>query len=317
LDWLTACGPAELLEQVKAWAIGRFGSEFSDQGGFKFYGRSMRWAGGPIILTDHLSADSICVEIQGGSLVSMEADERVEIVRELLELGLHFTRLDVAVDHMGNFHGFIQRVRESAEAGELCGARCWAPIKEFSGRDRLVSEGVTFGKRGSDGSGRFVCLYDKGLESGTLSAGCWVRWETRFAADLAHDVAVRLARADSWVHVAASVAFGAVDFRVVNGRHKVAERCRVAWWADHTAMVEMVRVKAAAAVPTLEGFKRWMRTSVAPRVLRLAADTGQRVSEVWREMIVGAEPSRLLSLVDVEYAKVRGCWNPREVLSVA
>lgn len=87
------------------------------------------------------------------------------------------TRLDVAIDFYGGVESLLSDVQESCKNGNLCRVKSWSPVVTYSYDEVKTGETVYLGSRKSE---RFVRVYDKGLETKTLSPGCWVRWEAVF-----------------------------------------------------------------------------------------------------------------------------------------
>lgn len=312
LDWMRATFPESRLDEVTEWACRRFGNDFEDQMGFGWYSCSRRWPGGLAVgYGQKGNGATCCVELTGSVLGRFTAMDRVEMVRELLELGAKFTRLDVAIDQKGEVVRLVELVGTACFRGKLCGARTWRPDVSFGPGGECTGQTIYIGKRGKEGSGRYVRCYDKGLESGESPANTHHRWEAEFSAEVAHQVAVGLSRADDPAHFCAQVALGAVTFKDGESRRSWSERPDCHWWAQFKAGVRGVRFTAEKRLATLAGRVAWLKSAAARQVAAMAQITGSSMSLVWREIIgqgfTSAEMARTLKTAGVvEYAISKG-----------
>ena len=313
-DWIRFTGPASMEAVIMRWASVRFGEEHTDQGGFSFYQRRRTWAGGAKVCTEHNSGDSVMVELGGDTLQLVAVDDRIQIIRELVALGLKCTRLDIAADIRSRNVGLCQAVLDACIEGHLTGAKTWKPFIEYGARGQIEVFGVSIGKRGSDGSGRYVRFYDKGLETGEAPMGRWERFEAEFCDDVANQLARALAVSENWREAAVSMLLGSVDFRVGSHRRARAERPRAEWWAAFLRGVEGMRVNRARRLASLATRARWFRTQVLLPLKGMAVASGKTVEEVFEHLTHGARIAAeavdraALSVPAVQYAQL--CAKP-------
>lgn len=283
-DWIRFTGKLDDQELVERWAANRFGAEFTDQHGFSFYERCRTYKGGAKVLTDHDSGNSVMVELSGDALELHTPEDRLQLVRELVGLGLKATRLDIAIDTTGKDVGLIEAVTAACQRGELCGARSWKPITEYNHRGEVDSFGVNLGRRGNDGSGRYVRIYDKGLETGESKQGRWVRWEAEFTGSVAAQVAAELHWTDRPLEVMTGHALGAVDFRGGEHHQSLSRRPRASWWTVFKGGREGLRFTKVRRLSNLRGRVTWLKESVGLALAGMAHATGQEVMDVCREL---------------------------------
>jgi hypothetical protein len=311
IDWLRMIGPVGDRDEVVGMLDEVHGDREESTGRFGFTDRGVRWASGASV---HWKDDAephqknCMLELSGKVCAALDPDEIMLMVNRLAERGWHCTRIDVAVDFITCGWSVVDEVRHSCEMLQLCGARCWQAHRQFGAKNRLIGNGMSLGSRGSGGSGRYVRVYDKGLEQGNNQIGQWERWEVEFTHACANDVAVRLASAmregADWRDNAWSIAFGSVDFRVENGRRELARRARVTWFAKLVDGVDLVRVVAKREAARLANFGGWVGRSVMPTIRQIAARSGQAWADVITEL-VGAG-----SLVNGDDRRVRPCvWE--------
>jgi hypothetical protein len=251
---------------------------------------------------EHTAAKSeaYCMVQFPGQFFAIHGQEACfEQLQYLHSLGFRCTRVDVACD-LWPHAGMIDKARAAFRRRELCHA------KNHTTKDKQGSgegmKGITsyFGERGRAGSGRLVCIYDKGLQTGKMDQGEWERWETRFSGSCACEVGFDLARCksfDDMIAVAKHYAFGAVDFRqVVPGETSLKRRPRAKWWADFLGTNESLpMVKEPRMPPELERTIAWIKRSVAPTLVQASLGLGITDAEVWSSIIEPELKDKILS----------------------
>jgi hypothetical protein len=310
LDWIRVTASAGLFEQVREWVCGRFGEPVEgEHRGMYFYRCRQDFGLGARLLWGHASASSLCVELPGSVLASFDGEDRVAMLRELLELGCVPTRLDGAVDVVRPGVDLVERIAAACEAGCLCGARRWKPDHEFDAVGAASQLMVRIGRRGNEGSGRYVRAYDKGLEQGR-ERNQWQRLEAEFADSVAEQVGHALVHAGAgWVRTLAAMVAGSFDLRVGDRSQRVAARTRVVWWAEFVAGLDAVCVRAVRVLSTAAGKLRHLREAVAPTLVALCRENGGGALAVFRAVCRGVSRRA----VD---RQVRG-GRAREVLELA
>ncbi len=286
LDWVRACGPDGLIHSVREFLVSRFG-EPEARDGLYFCKAGEVYPGGVKLLYDHPSG--VCVvEASGSALAPMTAKERVEFVQALKRLGLHGTRIDLAGDFVDQGLVLYDSALASCKADELCGARVFNSVEsrtvdEWKGRTLYI------GLRGGNGSGRFVRIYDKGLETQTGEVGEWERYEVEFTDQPARMAFALLADAPDWAECHKSLMLGAVEFRVATGDAHRSRRPLVAWWAAMVQAVETVRHAAARPLAEFKRWKKWAAKCVIPTLDSMC----RKMNIGFEELLVHlAEPSR-------------------------
>jgi DNA relaxase NicK len=189
-------------------------------------------------------------------------------------------RIDIRLDFKGQYIGLIDLIHQSCEQKELCRCRRWLPLIPRTADGNITGKTIQLGKRGKEGSGRFVRAYDKGLETGEAAIGEWERWETEFADDAANQVCMQLVESDDWKHTAAKLVLAAVEFRVHNGSRSLKRRALSDWWAKFTESIKPVLVKIKHTPSTIDSYGSWLRKSVMPAIHTMAHHSGQTVMQV-------------------------------------
>lgn len=286
VDWVNLTGSTVAVEGVRRLLQEAFGGVVEVQKGFHFYGEAETFKGGAILLTDHLSGDSCMVQLSGDVCELLGSDLVLRLVGDLRSLGMEASRFDVCVDHRaaeGERVDLVEGVTALCKRGCLVGAKRFKPHEEFQGDGECVNLGLEIGKRGSYGSGRYVRVYDKGLESGEGPRGSWQRWETEFHGDCADSVAcalVHAARCGDWRREALGMAYGSVDFREGDRHQTVSRRPRVAAWAAVLAGLAVVRIKRAARRTSGAALKRACARAVGGTAFALSKILNKPLEEV-------------------------------------
>jgi len=222
--------------------------------------------------------DHSVVDLPGAAMSEISMSDAVDLLGDLLRLGFKATRLDIAVD-LYCAPSLIEKVTQSCMNGELCRAKKFRPQHVQSGKD-VTGYGCNIGDRGKMGSGRYLRVYDKGLETKEREQGHWVRWEAELSSEPANEACKALALNDDAVAVGIAHAFGVCDFRENTGSQHIDRRPRCKWFQDLLKQVEPERVVQSRTKSTVHSFKRWMQTAVLPKLETLSAATGNRMDQL-------------------------------------
>jgi DNA relaxase NicK len=230
------------------------------------------------------------VDIQGARLKLLPGHKRVEWLRLLLGAGLSPTRIDGALDFVGQGVMLHQHATKSCIDRELCLLRTWGPDDKYTAHGVPKRLHLRLGDRESAVCAR---IYDKGLEQGCALPGHWERLEVEWKEDRAGQVATTLVSAgDRWPDVLASLIFGALDFRERNGRSELARRPQVKWWADLVQGQETIGVRPEEVDKSFEKWRDWLRVAAGPRILELAEAVGEPVGKLCERLLEGVEPGQ-------------------------
>lgn len=297
IDYATLSMERRHLAAVLGWAESRFGSPQSGKGLFRLRA-SQRFTDGRCVVAydppGEEAAEHIVLSITGSGCKHLGDEELILSIDEMRkQAGAHMTRLDIAVDHLNSsFPLTIYDLRTKCKhSGELCGAKVGDYREKFStGKGASRGETLNIGTRGRDGSGRSVCVYDKGLESGTESTpGVWVRWETRFA-DTCAEKAIEAYSVAQTICEKMNIAYDAVEFREVTGRTERTRRPLSKWWVDLKGGVSDSNVirrtrKDSDAAKLLN----WLDKGVAPILHHIKKETGLEWSDIFSLMGIGKD----------------------------
>lgn len=243
------------------------------------YQASMRYAGGAALwfdkdgqYRDAIHGGKFTLEVPGGALEVLPHEKLVELLLTSSSLGGCCIRLDAALDD-------VARRVVPGDVVDLFRRGCMSGFRKMGTRQDERIGGVTlrdecsFGTRGSAGSGKYLRVYDKWLES--LGENKAVRWEMEFSGERAGDgflVLVEAARRTktslgsyaSLSRAVASLVTGNVDF--VDRGHAVdarVSRCqRVPFWSAICAAAGRCTLAAKVAKSTMTGKMDWVKFGV-------------------------------------------------------
>lgn len=288
LHWLRVTFPAAQLGQVQRWCDGALGDESQELlNGMGWYRRGREYRGGVRLAWEQRGdGDTIVLEVPGAFLELLDLEEQRALCWELHEMGAKCTRVDVKADLVGDQVTLVHHTWAACKRGELTCAKRWAPRVEFDSRGSVRRHELTMGARGGNGSGRYVRVYDKGLERGEAPDERH-RFEVEFTSDAAHQVfatASAVGRGQgvqAFERVLWERLLGAVSFTIGDRARSIRERTIAPWWSQLCGLVETVRTvarrvaRSVADAPTqLLNRARWLSQSAFQHLRAIASEMG-------------------------------------------
>ena len=272
--------------------------------GVHFYQYRRQWCTGAMVCWSdpgQQNAETCLVSLPGEALKWMSREKTVEVVEELGELGLRPRRVDLAVDSKLAGED-IQRVRlayleqavQAVNRGCLVGARRVGVVRSRDGDGAPAGLTLYLGTRGKDGPGRFVRFYDKGLEQESGIPGWWLRWECEFTKSCAEKalaaMCVSYRTGDDSAMM--GLALGAMDFREVTGRARLAQRPRLAFWSEFIGDNRVVMVRnEERGTGDYDAKVQWYRRCVLPGARALGEAFGMSGAEFLAAIEQGVKTS--------------------------
>ena len=298
IDWFRVVIPQQHTGEVSTKFDDLFGPHESTPGRFGL--RSGRlWPGGAYLAVDVPRegmgmAPHAVVELSGSTLAPLAHADKLGLMIFLLSVeGARSTRLDIAIDYHGKDIPLIAGLTVACEQGELTGAKRFEPVTGYKvvlGTPTVVKHMLTIGTRGKNGSGRYVRIYDKGLETGEQPQGSWIRWELELSKDLAQAAAVAILESDDSCYVMEEYALGACDFRQANGKRK-RDRPRCAWWQLVLNKRQPRRDTMPRRKPDADRYANWLKTAALPAVYAYADALGLTVPDFIDTVTGGVTPN--------------------------
>ncbi|MEN1705009.1 MAG: replication initiation factor domain-containing protein [Planctomycetota bacterium] len=307
IDGLRMSGPGSIEFEVFAWMVEQFGDEHREAAGGHGYSGSIKWSCGATLYLGHTGTRAagesddaprgLAIEINGTTFAEYAGGERVNMLEELLQLGMKTTRLDIAVDVVNQGMELVENAEASCRSREMVRFRRWAPVYDFN-LDEKQGHTVYLGKRGDKGSGFFTRVYDKGLEQThakrcgvTFEQGYWERWEVELTGDVGVQASWKLVQAREWHKAAASIAIGKHQFREATGRRELDRRPMVAWFFRLVrSLAEPMKITARRVAPTVASRLRWLRDQVGPGMAAMAKAAHVSVASLFDHFVKGVQP---------------------------
>lgn len=285
----------EALSLVKRYSEG---DSFRDSGLWG-YEASLVWLNGARLIFDESpkarrSHNGLAVlEIPGEVFDGLTFEQVKSLLAGLVGLGGRCKRVDVYLDDFQRVVT-IDRLRKAVKRGEVVG---FAHSETRQGRrvgGLLQRDEISFGRRGSKGSGKYLRVYDKGLES-KGKRDC-LRWEVEFTDNRAEVAFGKLYECGDSVTLGGmchGLVAGVVDFRAVaagQDRH-LARRGRFTWWSKLLKGVVVFRVRVAKVVQRATRAMRWTERQVAVTLAALREGMGGKRFASWlTETVAGSRP---------------------------
>ena len=267
-DWLNVTAPLAMREKIQAFVETYLGAAVQRDRGANTYAHSVAWESGALLAWTEDRAEC-WLSINGDSCDLILPELKLEFLQGLRGLGAKCTRVDAAIDVRRDLLT-MERVHAAARADHVVGFRRYEPVQPV--RDmrtgELAEDQARFGRRGRDGSGRFVRVYDKGLESdGELDC---VRVEVELSGDMAAQVfELMLCGASDLAELERNLGrcvVASIDFADKSGAHGHRDRFeRLTWWQRIVDLVGSATIAVERVQPTLERSVEFIKR-VAPMI---------------------------------------------------
>ena len=224
------------------------------------------------------------LEVPGSALDRMSGAELLQFMRVLDQRFVaRCTRVDPYWD---DYRRRIapREIVADAEVSNFTGFRRWehrAPRGLCPGGSIYCGDMLVFGRRGENGSGKVLRIYDKALESQGVE-DC-IRWEVEFSGDRARAVFACLAGCDdveAMGRKCGELVGGSIDFLDRAGqpdeRH-LSRLGRLTWWQGIRLALGCCTVRVARRDRTIDSKREWVEVSVGRTLgtLREAMPTGE------------------------------------------
>lgn len=311
LDWLKLTFDATVTEAVFELVGTYFGKPKECPKGFRGYRYAAQFACSSFICfsTDEKGAyerwDSH-IDMSGTTLGQLPPRELyafftklMAIISELYLRPWQCSRCDFAFD---DFQWLVvpRTINEFAEAKNVSGFRKY----HFHGSGVIgerTGDSIEFGEQGSKGSGKFLIVYDKMVQSGGKINS--IRWELRFYDEKATQAIQRLQQVrnlDDFGRCMGEYIGGCIDFPIRNGDPNIERAERPSWWKEILEILGTARVRIERLETTLEEKLDYL-LSHFDVTLSLSDEMFKR----------RGEPERLLQLIRKAICDGRRKWSQK------
>lgn len=188
-------------------------------------------------------------------------------VRKRVEL--HPTRLDPCIDDFAKTLD-INQIRRAADKHHYLGFGDTVKYHAH-GRKGSKGKGISFGRRGSAGGGKYLVIYDKAAQSKGLIDS--IRIELSCYKHYAEQLFDQLCDLPycHWGELIRNWIFGAIDFRARRGKEdkNPGRRKRLSWWAKIMKNAVPMKPGRLYKPPSIQSLKAWLKHQVSPSLVVL------------------------------------------------
>jgi len=264
------------LEIVKAMVSGFFGVCELSYNGILSYSARYVWPNGVSLCFDEdpelrrkAHRDRITLDVPGSACDELTAPDLVLFTDCIQDLGGKCTRIDVFFDDYDR-RVSLEELRTAIDKHDFSGFRI-ASKNQTLDRTKKENGGVTYdavtlGRRGSAGSGKYLRVYDKNLES-KGEQNC-TRWEVEFTQHYAEKVFKILAGTSGNIECFAiacgALIGGCVKFVHRNGDKNIDRLEPYDWWEEIVEVLGVLSVRVGKKKNTLTGMMEWTERQFAP-----------------------------------------------------
>lgn len=288
-DWVRLVGPQSMAKWLYRFLIRNFGPADKKTQGAAFFEMGRFWYLG-IQMSEGHSTGVVMIDIQGKFCASHDPNEVLQMVDEIFGHGFHATRIDLAVDWVGQDIKLYSNALASCKASELCKTKSYQVGSEYTTEQQAKKLLLYLGKRTSAMCAR---IYDKGLESGLAPQGWWERLEVEFKEDRAQTIVHALLKEpDRWHEVLWERVVGAIDFRIKNERSELNRRPQSQWWEELIGNTTPKPTVSVNPDTDYSMYRGWFRKSVGPRLLQLAEIFDLEPAIYLEELLQDVKPAR-------------------------
>lgn len=315
LHWLRISIARQYLAKVRQYLDFYFGESSQDGFGLWSYDSRYHWPCGASLNYDSAAvrSDSVhngkfTVEIPGQALDGIDQTDLHLFLLSLRQFNPTCTRCDVFFDDYNrtiNPH----ELHDIVQAHDYSGFRK-SHIKIGYDSGRLVQDEVDLGKRGPNGSGQYLRIYDKFLES-EGKKNC-IRFEVEFTKERSHKVFDKLSQVtsvDAFATLCGSLVGGSVKFVYRNGDKNISRLTVYDFWKEILELLGSVVIRIPIKETDIAGKYKYIYRQVSPT---LALLRGTFVDDTdffnWLNDVIGEGELRM-SQAQINLAKA----NKREL----
>lgn len=276
VHWLRNSFDFKKLDVVKAMVSSFYGVCEICYNGILHYTTRYVWQSGVSLCFDENAEvrqkshrDRITLDVPGEACQELTAPDLLLLMQYCKELDGKCTRIDVFFDDYERTVE-LEELRAVIDKHDYSGFRIAGKNQTLDRTKKknggLTYDAVTFGRRGSKGSGKYLRVYDKNLES-KGEENC-IRFEQEYSQHYANEVFNILSGADGNLEVFAiacgSLIGGSISFVHRNGDKNINRLELYDWWEIITEKLGKLSVRIAKKKNTLTGMIEWTERQFSP-----------------------------------------------------
>ena len=268
LDWLNVTFPATKRDAVVSLVGEYLGEPEHHAWGRHTYREHLAWPTSAALFWSDGRAEAL-LSLNADSIDCIPLDRQLKLLGQLEDLGAKGTKIDVALDDYER-RVSIDQIEAAYMAGQVVGFRLGQrqnPRRWESRELQSVGDSFDLGRRGTNGSGKALKVYDKLLESrGTLDC---IRWELRLSGERAETAFECLASSlslASFVRKLTQYVGGCVDFKADPDETHLDRRERLPWWQKLLDVIDSARLVVHRTIPPLQKSLNYLRETWAKKL---------------------------------------------------
>lgn len=285
IDWFQGTFPSRYFDKVISFTSKFLGKgEFEElYKGLRYFDRAFQHPSGAILGLGRSykpdGADLAYLELSGSVLLPYKQSRLRKLMR-VLRKKCHFkcTRIDLCVDDFSRSLD-IRQIKRATDKYHHVGFLDTVKFTEF-GMKGSRGLSISFGRRGSSGGGKYLVIYDKGLESkGKIDSirvelSCYDRYAVQ-SFDQLCDLPYLC-----WGDIILGWISGAIDFRRRRDKNDrdPSNRPRLPWWKKFVSNATPLKPSSVYKVDSLERIAVWLFHQVAPSLCTMMKGLNKRGS---------------------------------------
>lgn len=277
VHWLRISFNHKDLQEVKTWVERFWGSCDLDGFGLWSYDSRYFWPSGVSLNYDRdlersqaVHRGRITLDCPGRACDMLTAPDLLLLIESSFALGGQCSRTDIFFDDYSRIVTPDQ-LHEVIECNDYSGFKKSHIKQTFSGHS-LVHDEVMFGRRGQNGSGKYLRVYDKCLES-EGEKDC-IRWEVEFSDKKAQSVFEILAgcggEIEAFVGICGALVGGCITFVHRTGDRNIKRLEVYEFWEIITELLGKLKIRIEKKETSLTGVIEWTEKQVAPSLACIA-----------------------------------------------
>lgn len=309
VHWLNNSFDYKDLEKIKAWVSNFWGDCDEDGVRIDGYDRRFTWGSGVSLCFDpdperrqKIHRGRMTFIVPGGACDGLTAPDLLLLMEGCQELGGTCSRIDIFWDD-------YNRTVTPKDLWDVIDKRDYSIFQVASKNqtrnrtrkqnDGLICDEVSFGRRGNKGSGSYLRIYDKNLESNG-ECNC-IRWELELSQAKAREVFTMLSGVcgdlECFAIICGALIGGCVNFvhrtqRI--GDKNISRLLPYEWWERITELLGKMSVRVAKKQNTLTGMIEFQERNMSPSLacIRRAFKSEQHFYN-WTKHILEVGDSRM------------------------
>lgn len=281
IHWLRNQLPRQYIKRVRAYCDHYFGESSKDGYGLWSYDTRYVWRNGATLSFDADPERSLAVhngkctlEVPGKPIDTMNRDNLRLFLCGLRDFSPVCTRIDIFFDDF-NRSMTPTRLGKIVKKGHYSRFRQvhFRQTGEYKNGDFVLDhDEIDFGRRGQNGSGKYLRVYDKNLES-KGEKDC-IRWEVEFSKERAikaFDELSQAADTDCLAALCGSYIGGSITFVHRNGDKNIARLVVYKFWSEIQKTLGDLMIRVEKKFSDIAGMYQWLRSQVSATLATLRA----------------------------------------------